>query len=635
MILKFICLLCFLIINFIHSKNIEINSNDNDNNNDNNVKPNILLFVADDLGYNDLSLTGAPTINTPNIDSLVHAINNNKKNKGNSGSLFSQFIVGGPICTPSRASMFTGRLPIRSGVYSDFDYPYDNLFRVFYPSSVNCLSDDEITIGDALHSVGYSNAMIGKWHLGSNFQNNCLPGRGKQGFDFFYGLPYSHEEGYPGPAPEGLVFPPVPLICDDLFVEQPYNASDLTSRYTNLANLLLRNYANNQKHNINNNNNINNNINDIYDINLEEFTLDRVFNGSLDFSSPFFLHVAYENPHVPLFLSEDYINEYCPDSSNSGSQSCNSRRGLFGDSVEEMDDSIGSILTTLENTGLIDNTIIIFLSDNGAWVHPNNGLTDRPTEGIGPFDGGSNAPFYEGKGSTWEGGFRVPFIVNVPEKYKKQKNNNKINSLKNNNKYIRTPVTLMDVMPTILDYAGIDVTKSHEELGLKKLDGKSLRPLLEGGDNAGPLHDCLYYWREKTLYAIRCGQYKAHFYTRSGFNTSDPPLPHNPPLLFNIEWDSAESIPLNTIKYHEELLVLEKEAERHTEEVYANKPMSLYPQQDISIMPCCPRNGSGSSLSSVGMRNDIQYNSKSNSDNNNDIPDFWEKCVCTRPSLTV
>ena len=94
----------------------------------------------------------------------------------------------------------------------------------------------------------------------------------------------------------------------------------------------------------------------------------------LDFTKSFFLHVAYENPHVPLFVSDEYAATHEP-----------SRRGQYGDSVSEMDASIGAILDTLESTGLADNTIVVFTSDNGAWVKPNNGLTARPVKGIDIF----------------------------------------------------------------------------------------------------------------------------------------------------------------------------------------------------------------------------------------------------------
>ena len=351
--------------------------------------------------------------------------------------------------------MLTGRLPIRTGVYANLDFPLDNLFRVFYPSSVYCLPEEEVTIGDALVGHGtYSSAMIGKWHLGHNPSHNCLPGNGKQGFDFFYGLPYSHEEGYPGPFPEGLVFPPVPLICDDKFVEQPFNMTDLTSRYTELTTeLLFRFQEQSQRQRVT--------LKRTFD---DSYVRSRIESGKLDFSKSFFLHIAYENPHVPLFVSEEYMNSHNP-----------SRRGLYGDSVQEMDASIGAILDTLDETGLAENTIVIFTSDNGAWINPNNGLTPRPVKGMGPFDGGSNAPFYEGKGSTWEGGMRVPLVMYVPPSLQ-NKNNQASPKEKDSNgpQFIRAPTMAIDLFPTLLDYAGVKLPENVI------IDGVSLRPLLQG-----------------------------------------------------------------------------------------------------------------------------------------------------------
>lgn len=117
---------------------------------------NILLIVADDLGYNDLTSYGSPTIETPNIDQI-----------GRNGARFTQFYTGAPVCTPSRSSMLTGRLPVRSGIFSDLQAPADELFRVFYPTSVGCLPSSEITVAEALKPV-YSTAMIGKWLNVSN-----------------------------------------------------------------------------------------------------------------------------------------------------------------------------------------------------------------------------------------------------------------------------------------------------------------------------------------------------------------------------------------------------------------------------------------------------------------------------------
>ena len=540
--------------------------------------PNILLIVADDLGWNDLSITGNPTISTPNIDRLARQ-----------GSFFTQFLTAAPICTPSRAAMLTGRLPIRSGVYANLDYPLDNLFRVFYPSSVFCLPEKEITIGDALKGKGtYSSAMIGKWHLGHNPEYNCLPGREKQGFDFFYGLPYSHEEGYPGPFPEGLIFPPVPLICDDKYVEQPFNMSDLTSRYTELTTELIQRFANSKTTNV-----------EYFDsdkIAMDSHVKNRLQNGHIDFSKSFFIHLAYENPHVPLFVSDSYYEAREP-----------SRRGLYGDSVEEMDSSIGTIMDTLERTGVANETIVIFLSDNGAWVNPNNGLTSREVKGMTSFDGGSNAPFFGGKGSTYEGGMRVPLIIYVPPGLQGSQTSN-------DPQYIRSPAMGVDLFPTILDYANVKMPENVN------FDGVSLRPLIEGTTKED-LHQCLYYWREKDLYAIRCGPYKAHFRTRSGFNSSDPGESHDPPLMYNVEWDAAEQFPLNPDDYLRELSEMKFAAERHIMDVERERPPSLYVPQNFSLMPCCPRAGFDASISErAAISHDWSHA-------------IWDKCICSRPSL--
>eukprot|EP00606_Chrysophyceae_sp_TOSAG23-5_P000706 GSChrysophyteH2.ASY1.ANO1.46.1 assembled CDS len=494
--------------------------------------PNIILIVADDLGYGDTSLTGNPTIKTPNLERLA-----------SEGTMYTQFTAAASICSPSRAAMLTGRLPIRTGVYADLDFPLDNFFRVFYPSSKECLPDNETTLGEAL--AGYRTFMTGKWHIGHNPAGNdgrgCMPGRGRQGFDFFFGLPYSHEEGYPGPFPEGLVFPPVPLFLQDKFVEQPFNMSDLTSRYTDIAQFIRNGKGNEQ---------------------------------------PFFLHMAYENPHVPLFLSDDYTEE-CKEPS---------RRGMYGDSVAEMDSSIGKILDALESTGKADNTIVIFTSDNGAW-------------GLGPYDGGSNAPFKGGKGDTNEGGFRVPLIMKVPKKL--LKGNGAMKRLE------QTPVSMLDLFPTLLDLAGLPLPSGV------MLDGLSMRPLMEG-TQTGDLHNCLYYWREKDLYAIRCGPHKAHFITRSGFNTSDPGTVHSPPLLYNIEWDTAERIPLDPAENTEIILKLQAAADAHLAEINPVRGKSLYLPQAVRAMPCCPR---GSSHGVLPYEEEMPRS---------ELAMPWESCICQR-----
>lgn len=112
---------------------------------------NILLIVADDMGYNDLSSYGSPTIATPHIDAIA-----------SEGAKFTQFYQGSSLCTPARAAMLTGRLPIRSGIYADLEPPVDEIFRVFYPTSVGCLPETEVSVAQALKPK-YSTSMVGKW----------------------------------------------------------------------------------------------------------------------------------------------------------------------------------------------------------------------------------------------------------------------------------------------------------------------------------------------------------------------------------------------------------------------------------------------------------------------------------------
>src|SRR5271165_6249414 len=171
---------------------------------------NFILIVTDDVGYNDLTCYGSPTIRTPNIDFLARE-----------GLRFTQFVTTSSLCTPSRGAMMTGRYPIKTGLYTQLQYPYDNGFRVFYPTSVGCLPKNETTIAEYLKNsyYKYATAMIGKHHLGHNQNSTCLPLY--RGFDYFYGLPYSHEEG----NDEYAIWPPIPLYSSNNIVQQPVNLS--------------------------------------------------------------------------------------------------------------------------------------------------------------------------------------------------------------------------------------------------------------------------------------------------------------------------------------------------------------------------------------------------------------------------
>lgn len=419
--------------------------------------------------------------------------------------------------------------------------------------------------------------MVGKWHLGSNLAEDCLPGDGKQGFDFFFGLPYSHEEGYPGPSPESYTFPPVPLYVNDEIVEQPFVANDLSSRYTNITNFLLKSLASPVPVDL--------------PPTVDKITGDKLSELNLASRSndPWFIHMAFENPHVPLFISDDYLGNHSP-----------SPRGLYGDAVSEMDSIIGEIISTLEKTNQLDNTLILFLSDNGAWVNPSNGLGDDGS--VSPLDGGSNAPFQGGKGDTYEGGLRVPFIVKRPVAGDDEQTGTTTCAFEP----IRVPVSALDILPTVLDYAGVELPKDEVH------DGVSLRALLEG--EVDSLEErCLFHWRERDLYAVRCGRLKAHFITRSGFDFKDLGTKHDPPLVFDIESDPAEKYPLAVGDQgltQEELDDIIDAGKKHEAEMEEGKAKSLYLAQGLDIMPCCDRENTANNL--------------------DDIPKIWVHCTCNR-----
>ncbi|HPT25788.1 MAG TPA: sulfatase [Bryobacteraceae bacterium] len=179
-------------------------------------RPNIIMIYADDLGYGDLGCYGHPTIRTPNLDCMAQE-----------GLRFTQFYSAAPVCTPSRAALMTGRLPVRSG-----------LTRVLFPYSDGGMPDSEITIAETLREADYRTACIGKWHLG--WQPQFLPTR--HGFDSYFGLPYSNDmtpTAGPG-APGSAKSPPLPLFRNEDVIEREPDQSRLTERYTAEALAFIR-----------------------------------------------------------------------------------------------------------------------------------------------------------------------------------------------------------------------------------------------------------------------------------------------------------------------------------------------------------------------------------------------------------
>jgi arylsulfatase A len=265
--------------------------------------PNFVVIFCDDLGYGDLGSFGNPTIRTPHLDRMAAE-----------GQRWTSFYVADSVCTPSRAALLTGRLPIRTGMYSDTR-------RVLFPDSAGGLPASEITIAEALKSRGYATAAVGKWHLG--FQPQHLPM--KQGFDSYFGIPYSNDmDGVVNYSARDeylrLMKNPkreywnVPLMRNEEIIERPAEQTTLTQRYTDEA---------------------------IKFINTNK-------------NRPFFLYLAHTMPHMPLFRSKEFAGK--------------SARGLYGDVIEELDANVGRLLETLRQLKLDRNTLVVFTSDNGPWA---------------------------------------------------------------------------------------------------------------------------------------------------------------------------------------------------------------------------------------------------------------------------
>jgi arylsulfatase A-like enzyme len=364
------------------------------------------------------------------------------------GMKLTQFYSGAEVCTPSRAALLTGRLPPRNGMCS-------NRRRVLFPDSKGGLPADEITIAEALRKSGYATACVGKWHLGH--LPPFLPM--EHGFESYFGIPYSNDMDRVKESPAGrqaFLAPKseywnVPLMRDNQVIERPADQSTITRRYTEEALKFIRSHR----------------------------------------DDPFFLYLPHTMAHVPLFRSEAFADR--------------SRRGLYGDAMEEIDWSVGQVLEALRDNLLAEHTLVFFTSDNGPWLTYNE-------------QGGSAGLLREGKGSTWEGGMREPTIAWWPGK-------------------IAAGRTAPDVASTLDLFATFCHLSGASLPDDRSLDSYDLTPVLLG-EGKGQ-RETFFYYRGYELMAVRWGPWKAHFQTQSGYGQAQAER-HDPPLLYHVEDDPSE-----------------------------------------------------------------------------------------------
>jgi arylsulfatase A len=419
------------------------------------TRPNFVVILVDDLGYADVGPFGSQH-RTPQLDRM--AIEGRK--------LTSHYAA--PVCSPSRAALLTGCYPKRT-----LPIPH-----VLFPAAAAGLHPDETTIAEVLKSAGYATACIGKWHLGD--QAEFLPTR--QGFDSYFGLPYSNDMGpaadgaksNPGaPIPQtkqaieavtktkntadegtgrkGAGQPPLPLLENDKVVGRvrAEEQFELTRRYTERAVQFIHDHA----------------------------------------DGPFFLYLPHTAVHFPLYPSAKFQGK--------------SANGLLGDWVEEVDWSVGQVLAALRERNLAENTLVIFTSDNGGpLVH-----------------GGNNTPLRGGKGQTFEGGVRVATLAWWPGKIPA-------------GTHTAAMTSMMDLLPTFAKLAGATPPSG------RKLDGVDVSSVLFG-DPAAPPRNEFFFFRGFQLEAVRSGPWKLHLELAVGPTTAGKP--ERRPQLFDLANDIGEA----------------------------------------------------------------------------------------------
>jgi len=426
--------------------------------------PNIVILFADDLGYGDLGSYGHPYNSTPNLDALALQ-----------GQRWTDFYVAAPVCSPSRGALMTGKLPNRSGLYGRQLY-------VLHPNDSAGMPASEVTIAEAVKAQGYRTAIIGKWHLGD--APDTLPTR--HGFDYWFGLPYSNDMEWVGHMSMdemlGLAAQGKMKAIEEEIASRTPKYRDPKIEYWDVP--LLRSRRTDEGY-----------TDELVERPADQRTLTRRYTEeALRFiresgEQPFLLYLPYTMPHTPLFSSPGFVGR--------------SLGGRYGDVIEEIDWSVGEIRRVLEQEGLAERTLVIFSSDNGPWL-----AMER--------DAGSAGLLSNGKGTTFEGGFRVPGIFWWPGTIKPS--------------VVHDIGSTLDVFATTLSLAGAPPVEG--------IDGMDLSATLKQG--APSPRDSMAYYRAGELQAFRKGLYKIRLVSQGAYGLPPKRTVHATPQLFHLGEDPAE-----------------------------------------------------------------------------------------------
>lgn len=411
------------------------------------IKPNIIVIMVDDMGYNDVGFNGCTDIPTPNIDRIA-----------TDGIKFTNGYTSYSVCGPSRAGFMTGRYGQRFGFERNPQYKADDP-NMGLPKS-------EKTIAEHLKTVGYTSGIIGKWHLGTHISGHPL----SRGFVEFFG----HLGGGHTYFPENLVIKNSYFSEDYIQIPseeeggKPWKGSAEIASYRTW---IMRNHepVKTTKYL------------------TEEFSDEAVNFVERNKNEPFFLFLSYNAPHAPLQATQKYLDRF-PTIENK-------KRKTYAAMVSAVDDGVGNVLNKLKELKLEENTIVFFLSDNGGPESKN---------------GSNNGVLREGKGSIYEGGFRVPFAM----QWKGQIQHGVFDE----------PVSSLDILGTIADLSNVEIAKEEP------LDGVNLIPYLNGSKKGIPHQNIFIRKYDSKLYSVRDGSLK--LVVKNNGNLKE---------LYNLDKDISES----------------------------------------------------------------------------------------------